>query len=241
MGCVLRYADLQQPSTSFEHNARHSPSAGKTSVATSGMQYSAPLPAPANQSRTNNKTPTQVLAKGEYNRPGRKGTIAPPAPPSSHETEDLVSRSAGTEERHPTTVDPNQVFNHYEYQRRQNKAEAARKASVEVKVSPTATKSTSTSAAGHLSPVAPSDDVTQAAKAVLGASTGANQNADSATKEQIELEMKQMIEKMRDYKAKDPTLFSQVWEQVKKVCVDFFCTSFNHNPFFIASLVVTSN
>ena len=63
----------------------------------------------------------------------------------------------------------------------------------------------------------PSDDVTQAAKAMLGASADVSGNTDSATKEQMELEMKQMIEKMRDYKAKDPTLFSQVWEQVKKV------------------------
>ena len=40
--------------------------------------------------------------------------------------------------------------------------------------------------------------------------------SDSTTKDQMELEMKQMIEKMRDYKAKDPSLFSQIWEQVKK-------------------------
>ena len=32
--------------------------------------------------------------------------------------------------------------------------------------------------------------------------------------------MKQMIEKMRDYKAKDRSLFNEVWEQVKKVSED---------------------
>ena len=42
----------------------------------------------------------------------------------------------------------------------------------------------------------------------------------STNKDQIEMEMKQMIEKMRDYKAKDPSLFTQIWEQVKKVSDD---------------------
>jgi hypothetical protein len=35
----------------------------------------------------------------------------------------------------------------------------------------------------------------------------------------MEAEMKLMLEKMREYKAKDPSLFSQIWDQVKKVCV----------------------
>ena len=41
--------------------------------------------------------------------------------------------------------------------------------------------------------------------------------SDSRKEEQMKLEMEQMIVKMRDYKAKDPSLFSQIWEQVKKV------------------------
>lgn len=85
----------------------------------------------------------------------------------------------------PKTVDPSQVFNQYEYQRRQVAAavEAA------------------------------------AAKEIPKATTSAmvNADSDSTKKAQMELEMKQMIEKMRDYKAKDPSLFSQIWEQVKKV------------------------
>ena len=120
-------------------------------------------------------------------------------------------QATSRESQQPTTVDPNQVFNHYEYQRRQSEAEAARKALEATK----AGKMTPVSNQSAATLSSPSDDVTQAAKALMGGSATAN--SDSATKEQIELEMKAMIEKMREYKAKDPTLFSQVWEGVKKV------------------------
>ena len=104
-----------------------------------------------------------------------------------------------------TTVDPSQVFNHVEYSRRQaaaaaevaatkkavEEAEAARKAATQTK--------TPQVNGNHVVVSTPGSE------------------PDSATKDQMELEMKQMIEKMRDYKAKDPSLFTQIWEQVKKV------------------------
>jgi hypothetical protein len=102
------------------------------------------------------------------------------------------------EMQNPTTVDPSQIFNHYEYQRRQASAEAARKAAEEA----AARKAEATKRAVIAEPVdAPA----------------AEADSSASRKDQMELEMKQMIEKMRDYKAKDPTLFSQIWEQVKKV------------------------
>ena len=51
----------------------------------------------------------------------------------------------------------------------------------------------------------------------ISSSAATGLNSESSTEEQMKLEMKQMIEKMRDYKAKDPSLFSHIWEQVKKV------------------------
>lgn len=93
----------------------------------------------------------------------------------------------------PTTVDPSQIFNDYEYRRRQAiaiaEAEAARNFTVASKMAV---------------PNEPTNGVE-------------GNDPDARKKDQMELEMKQMIEKMRDYKAKDPTLFSQIWEQVKKV------------------------
>lgn len=96
----------------------------------------------------------------------------------------------------PTTIDPNKIFNQVEHLKRQAavaaEAETARK--------------TAGDAARK--------------KAEAEAQASINENASSSvpsTKDRMELEMKQMIEKMRDYKAKDPNLFSQIWEQVKKV------------------------
>ena len=116
-----------------------------------------------------------------------------------------ASKPATPVEPQYTTVDPSQVFNHVEYSRRQaaaaaevaatkkavEEAEAARKAATQTKTRQVKGNSVVVSAPGT--------------------------EPDSATKDQMELEMKQMIEKMRDYKAKDPSLFTQIWEQVKKV------------------------
>ncbi|KAI9703783.1 MAG: hypothetical protein M1836_007553 [Candelina mexicana] len=43
-----------------------------------------------------------------------------------------------------------------------------------------------------------------------------NMGSEQAEKENMEAEMRQMVERMREYQTKDPSLFSQVWEQVKK-------------------------
>jgi len=88
------------------------------------------------------------------------------------------------------TVDPSQIFNQYEYQRRQ----------VAATVEAAATK-----------------EIPKARASAL-----INADPDSTKKAQMELEMKQMIEKMRDYKAKDPSLFSQIWEQLKKVRISCY-------------------
>ena len=173
----------------------------------------------SHQSNETSKGQEQVSAQGGHDKNQDKKSNSTLPRTINTQIARASQQSTPTESQHPTTVDPNQVFNHYEYQRRQIEAETARKAAEEGKAAVIARMPTSAQTAGQSSPSAPSDDVTQAAKAIMGASANANPNpnADAATKEQIELEMKQMIEKMRDYKAKDPTLFSQVWEQVKKV------------------------
>ncbi len=105
-------------------------------------------------------------------------------------------KSTPTNPQFPTTVDPSQVFNDAEYQRRQAAAAAEAEATKKKAEDARATTLHKETSSG-IPQSAPSD-------------------ADIAKKEQIELEMKQMIEKMRDYKSKEPSLFSQVWEQVKK-------------------------
>ena len=119
----------------------------------------------------------------------------------------------------PTTVDPSQVFNHHEYSRRQAaaaEAEASKNKATEGGQAATPMKDNATShARSGSSQETPSRQQNETASSNKGQSN--NADPDTAKKMQMELEMKQMIEKMRDYKSKDPSLFTQIWEQVKKV------------------------
>lgn len=121
--------------------------------------------------------------------------------PTTNSRRDQSSKPATPVEPQYTTVDPSQVFNHTEYSRRQAAA-AAETAAVK--------KAAEAAEAARIAATQPKQPTTQAD----------GTEPDSAKKDQMELEMKQMIEKMRDYKAKDPSLFTQIWEQVKKVSDD---------------------
>lgn len=122
--------------------------------------------------------------------------------------------STPTVSEYPTTVDPSQIFNHVEYQRRQAAAaaeqEAARNKAAEV---------ARAAAQPKPNPLNNPQPWKENGSNKSSQQTGIPSTAadpDTAKKNQMELEMKQMIEKMRDYKSKDPSLFSQIWEQVKK-------------------------
>ncbi|KAG8527739.1 uncharacterized protein KY384_007893 [Bacidia gigantensis] len=190
---------LPQSSTMQQSHQRPSSSISSANPATAS-------PKPIDQAPKANssaRSARQTVESGKKNskKPSKKQTQL-----SSGANGSATPQPPSIDDQHPTTVDPNQVFNHYEYQRRQEEAEAARKAKVQ---------NASTAGSNPSMAVSPAvDDVTQAAQALMGQST--SKTDSTATKEQIELEMKQMIEKMRDYKAKDPGLFSQVWEEVKK-------------------------
>ncbi|KAL8651284.1 MAG: hypothetical protein Q9210_003345 [Variospora velana] len=115
-------------------------------------------------------------------------------PPLTDTTNRQASRTPiSPEEPTPTTVDPSHVFNHQEYQRRQAAAAEGVRAKKAAEAEEEIRKAT------------------EAAAALKRVS-----ESHSAEPEQMAAEMRQMIEKMRDYKSKDPSLFSQIWEQVKK-------------------------
>lgn len=109
--------------------------------------------------------------------------------------------SISPEVQAPTTVDPSHVFNHQEFQRRQ--AEAAAKKAAEEQARKAAEAEETRKAS-------------EAAAALKQVSESRSSNAETSREEQMAAEMRQMIEKMRDYKSKDPSLFTQIWEQVKK-------------------------
>lgn len=137
----------------------------------------------------------------------------------------------------PITVDPSRVFNpyHQDYQRRKALADAeeARKdsrSSLSVHDRTSEQSQASTRAGPQVgSLVSNPDGGTVTGRPDTGRGNGAapgktavkdsNSGLESSEKEQMEAEMKLMLEKMREYKAKDPSLFSQIWDQVKKVCV----------------------
>ncbi|KAL8953513.1 MAG: hypothetical protein Q9222_000615 [Ikaeria aurantiellina] len=102
------------------------------------------------------------------------------------------------------TVDPSDVFNHYEYQRRQAAAEAERAR----KEAEAEEMRKASEAAAALKRVSEGQQ--------MALPNGRVSSPESRKEEQMAAEMRLMIEKMRDYKAQDPSLFSQIWEQVKK-------------------------
>lgn len=160
--------------------ARSSISQSKDEVHQNVSKQSIMRTSSASDRQTNHQTNNQEI----QSRNDKNSTIG--------SRDDERNDTGQANKQHPVTVDPNQIFNHQEYQRRQATTTAA------------TTRRT--------------DQVlerkTDATKA--SASVG-----DASTKEQMELEMKQMIDKMREYKAKDPNLFLHIWEQVKKVSTYF--------------------
>ena len=144
------------------------------------------------------------LTAASYGQIGpSKNTQQPPAVANGESSRTSTPLSS----QYPATVDPSQVFNHHAYSRRQAEAETERKKVAEAAQAVAQSKATTTketNGTGSASAVALSIEL----------------DAETAKKNQMELEMKQMIEKMREYKSKDPSLFSQIWEQVKKVSTD---------------------
>lgn len=135
----------------------------------------------------------QTARRSETEHPLRLPSINDPTNNQDH-TKNAHQKSVSTNPTHqnPTTIDPNKVFNEYEFQKRQAAIAAEAKANREKAEA-------------------------QAKQAEQAAAFKALASQDEAAmKEQMETEMKLMLEKMRDYKSKDPGLFSQIWEQVKK-------------------------
>lgn len=227
---AYEYPTTTQSSSTTQHKARHS---GDQSGYTGGGYGSGAGSARGLPPLQNTNQPSSTATKEQsrqseqsYNQSHQVNSARPAQPtqtvsgrsstnPSYRRPDTSISSqqsSAQTSiEQHPATVDPSQVFNLQEYQRRKAEAdaEAARKAAELRKAQ--GQKSTSTAPAMQTN----NQSGSQAKQA----------SAEPGSKEQIEAEIKAMIEKMREYKAQDPALFSEVWEQFKKACIDVFAIS----------------
>ena len=136
-----------------------------------------------------------------------QGTTQPYHPPGNGADPTTVS-SAPTREMQPTTIDPSQIFDQAEFQRRRRAAEEAEaaKRAKKVDVQPVQQQQSSNQQSPQLQQF-------QSAQQ----DQSKHVRTDSQAREQIQAEMKAMIEKMREYKAADPSGFSEIWEQFKKV------------------------
>lgn len=156
---------------------------------------------PANSHSLSQSSNSKKLATPHRNKP--QPTQLPPVK-NLTPVQNTEPQTTVVQQQHPTTVDPNQVFNHYEYEKRQAEAEAAkRKAAADVEQ---AKKKAEAIQQAQLT----------AQKNLINGALINGEDDEARKKEQMEAEMKLMLEKMREYKSKDPALFSQIWETVKK-------------------------
>ncbi|KAL8827735.1 MAG: hypothetical protein Q9170_006896 [Blastenia crenularia] len=164
---------------------------------------------PVTQTSNNrNSNPSPAPAGLSNNRNSHYSTTDSEA----HRTFPEARKSVSSEEQQPTTVDPNHIFNHQEYQRRQAAAAteaATRKAAEHERIRKAAE-------AVEAEETRKATEAAAALKRVSESHSNVAPGTEQSREEQMAAEMRQMIEKMRDYKSKDPSLFSHIWEQVKK-------------------------
>ena len=190
--------------TRKEQTRVHTPQSDKRqsfSQGTKGSTNISQIPQASTASQVNSTTKRTAAEHSSAKDPATKRINEVRQPLIVDLGRDQLSNPATPAEPQVTTVDPSQVFNHTEYTRRQAAA-AAEAAAVKRAV----------------------DEVEASRSSTIQPNVATSQvsgiDSESSKKDQMELEMKQMIEKMRDYKAKDPSLFSEIWEQVKKVSED---------------------
>ncbi|KAL8716838.1 MAG: hypothetical protein Q9225_005864 [Loekoesia sp. 1 TL-2023] len=165
-------------------------------------------PAQVPNGRNNKQTPTPTATAPDTHKSHHFATDSASLQ-QTYTARPEARASVSSGEQVPTTVNPSHVFNHQEYQRRQAAAasEAAAKKAAEEERARKAVEAEENRKA---------TEAAAALKRVSESQNGALRDTELSKEEQMAAEMRNMIEKMRDYKSKDPSLFSQIWEQVKK-------------------------
>ena len=215
------------------------PATGSGAYHTASMPYQAVPSKQKTQSQVTSSTPEELSRYGSQSHSRDSSTMNAPRenlqtssqearitdadpnviPSKSFQTAGIEYNTQSMNDQRPITVDPNQVFNVYEYQRRkaEAEAEAAKKAAEQRSLQ-------DHRAAMHHGNM---EQSVVGSNLAAGATSGPNvkqSSAESGSKEQIETEIKAMIEKMREYKAKDPAVFSEVWERFKQVSLSLHYT-----------------
>ena len=189
-------SSAQQPTSSTQPSGKASRNAGKSSKA---HQISTIM----NQSEpTSAHSARQNANQGATRNHGNFSQGSTP----------VITSPITANEVQPTTIDPSQIFDQAEFQRRKKAAEDAEAAK-------RATKNKAQSKTQQSKPQQPQQpaQATQPQTPTLDQSQSNHARTESQSREQIQAEMKTMIEKMREYKSKDPSGFTEMWEQFKKV------------------------
>ncbi|KAL8905630.1 MAG: hypothetical protein Q9207_002503 [Kuettlingeria erythrocarpa] len=222
-----RQSNYSQPTRPASGQSFHGRNSDTYQTTTRSPPYFATQAPPAPASYASNENAHGTYRSDQHQPPDRQSASSPaqrsnhrnrlPAPIINANTQRAnAPATTATANRHnshvpispetpaPTTVDPSHVFNHQEYQPRQAEAAAAKKAAEEQVLKAAEAEETrkATEAAAALKQVSESQSHSN--------------SAEPSREDQMAAEMRQMIEKMRDYKSKDPSLFTQIWEQVKK-------------------------
>ncbi|KAI4108846.1 MAG: hypothetical protein L6R37_000845 [Teloschistes peruensis] len=163
----------------------------------SAGQVSSASPAPAQEKRHYYSTPTPSNSHVR-----QQSSSVPSSGAQQISGHSNTQTSVSPEDQAPKTVDPSHVFNHVKFQRRQ----AAAAAEAAAAAAETAAMNKAAEAAKKAAEVEETRKATEAATALKRVSE----------REKMEADMRLMIEKMRDYKSRDPSNFSEIWEQVKK-------------------------
>jgi hypothetical protein len=240
-GTVRDNADTQsQPPQLARPQAKQNPNRYGTTETHRYAHSSNPaatLPPPSTQTRN-----YQTGGPNEQPRNSSQYNVAPAGQPEkTHNTvrsplattnnisplSNFPQRSTESATAMPGFIDPTQVFNpyHKEHERqKREEADRAKRASTEASDSHKAVqaKESNTRPVTKAITAATSVSKQQASKAANNAKSAEPQSGSTVTERKdsgdtdMAAEMKAMIERMREWKTKDPSLFQKLWDDMKK-------------------------
>ena len=182
------------------------------------MSANEPMRNKGYNSPTASKRAEEVHSKNKTLTDSQQAVKAADRPPAvmNEKVNENVMMASPTNSDHPMTVDPNQVFNQYEYQRRQAAAEARAKAMKDAAKDGSQRKVVDSNSLASKQPQ-PQTSLNDDSPTSMA----------NSSKEKREAEIKatfgSLIGKMRDLKAEDPSMFSEIWEKFLKVSFILFC------------------
>ena len=183
-----------------------------------------------------NKTDAQVYSPQQYSRSADEENVDRPTTSVSRgNVSEMISQL--TSNQHSMTVDPSQIFNPLEYQRRKQATEAEAQAAKDAgqrRLQEKLQKAQSNIAETPIGDgnVRPSDVAFRPGQAHPSTSSDPAGGEKDEPKQQKEANLRalfgSMFNHMRELKAEDPAMFLEIWEDFKKVCSPRFSNELSY-------------